>query len=349
MSAEIESLVTDGAARRVGGRTSPMLVVIAVLALLLAVYAHVRVGRALDGLASVDARIVELDAMRVQLASQQRALAERLQGGVDSLRAELQTLRELPEQVDELSRAQAELLARTEAPQRAWVRAEALYLLELAGRRLDLESDVRTAIVAMEAADARLATLKDPALANVRAQLAKELAALRAVPLPDLSAVLLRVGAVEARVALLPVTGIPVSEGRRAETPAAEGPFGRAWRRVTAALKDLFSLRRVDQVTARLVTQEEESLRRQHLELLLAAARIAAMQSDAAGYSQALSSADQWLEQYFEARSPAVAAAREEIGLLRKMTVQSPHPSIGTAAQLLRRVTPSASGPSSRP
>src|SRR5690606_37571977 len=110
---------------------------------------------------------------------------------------------------------------------------------------------VRTAIVAMEAADARLATLKDPALDSVRAQLAKELAALRAVPLPDLSAVLLRVGAVEARVALLPVTGIPVSEGRRAATSAAEGPFGRAWRRVTAALRDLFSLRRVDQVTAR--------------------------------------------------------------------------------------------------
>ena len=343
MSAEIESLVTDDAARRAGGRTSPLLVVIAVLALLLAIYAHIRLGRALDALSSTDARIVELQAVRAQLASQQGALANRLHTDVESLRSDLQSLRELPAQVDELSRAQAELLARTEAPQRAWVRAEALYLLELAGRRLDLESDVRTATVAMEAADARLATLKDPALNAVRAQLAKELDALRAAPLPDLSAVLLRVGAVEARVALLPVTGIPVSEGRRASTPAAEGPLGRAWRRVTTAVHDLFSLRRVDQVTARLVTQEEESLRRQHLELLLAAARIAAMQSDAAGYTQALSSAQQWIDQYFDPRSAAVGAAREEIERLGEMTVQAPHPSIGTAAQMLRRVTPSAS------
>ena len=41
-------------------------------------------------------------------------------------------------------------------------------------------------------------------------------------------------------------------------------------------------------MTTRLVTQEEQSLRRQHLELLLAAARIAAMQNNAAAYTQAL-------------------------------------------------------------
>ena len=56
----------------------------------------------------------------------------------------------------------------------------------------------------------------------------KELAALRAAPLPDLPAVLLRVGAVEARVAMLPVTGIPISEGRRAAATADEGPLARS-------------------------------------------------------------------------------------------------------------------------
>ena len=44
------------------------------------------------------------------------------------------------------------------------MRAEALYLLELAERRLKLEGDVNTAIVAMESADARLATINDPAV-----------------------------------------------------------------------------------------------------------------------------------------------------------------------------------------
>ena len=152
-------------------------------------------------------RVAELQGMRVQLASQQAATANQLQASLAALRAELQGLRELPAQVDELSRSQAELRARTEAPQRAWVRAEALYLLELGEPATRPRGRLRTAIVAMETADARLATLKDPALAGVRTQLGKELAALRAAPLPDLPAVLLRVGAVEARVAMLPVTG----------------------------------------------------------------------------------------------------------------------------------------------
>ena len=94
----------------------------------------------------------------------------------------------MPAQLAELGSAIEELSARTEAPQRGWARSEALYLLELAQRRLELERDVRTAIVAMEHADARLSTLRDPALGEVRRLIAAELGALRAVPVPDLPA-----------------------------------------------------------------------------------------------------------------------------------------------------------------
>jgi uncharacterized protein HemX len=342
MSAEIESLVTDDAARRARRGTSTMPVALAVLALLIAAYAHVRLGRIASSVEAAQAELAQLQGTRVQLASQQSSLASQVEASLDQLRSDLRGLRELPAQVDELSRSQAELRARTDAPQRAWVRAEALYLLELASRRLDLEGDIRTAIVAMETADARLATLKDPALAGVRAELGRELDSLRAAPLPDVPAVLLRLGAVEARVAMLPVTGIPVSEGRRAAPTPDERPFARAWRRISTAMHDLFSLRRVDQVTTRLVTQEEESLRRQHLELLLAGARIAAMQNDAAAYTQSLRAASQWLEQYFDPRSETVVAARTELEALASMSVQAPRPAIGTAAQLLRRLTPAA-------
>ena len=103
----------------------------------------------------------------------------------------------MPAQLAELGSAVEELSARTEAPQRGWARSEALYLLELAQRRVELERDVRTAIVAMESADARLSTLSDPALGEVRRLLAAELGALRAVPAPDLPQLLARLTAVE--------------------------------------------------------------------------------------------------------------------------------------------------------
>jgi len=340
MSAEIESLVTDAAARRTGSGTSPMLVALAVLALVTAAHAQWRIGRMSDSLETAQAQIIELRGLRVALATQQSEAAARLETSLTGLRAELTGLRELPSQVEELSRSQAELRARTETPQRAWVRAEALYLLELAGRRLELEGDVRTAMVAMESADARLATLHDPGVSAVRSELAKELTALRAAPQPDVAAIVTRIGAVESRAKTLPVLGIPITKGQRADAELTGlGPFERAWLRISTATRDLLSLRRVEPMNARLVTQEEEALRRQHLELLLVAARIAAMQGNAAAYSQALKSAIEWVDQCFDARSQAVRAARREVDELGTMTVAAPRPPIGAAAQMLRRLT----------
>jgi uroporphyrin-3 C-methyltransferase len=340
MSAEIESLVIDGSSRRSGSGVSPMLVAVAVIALLAALFAHWRMGRALESLDLAQARITELQGTRAVLGAQQSELATRLESELAELRAQVAALRELPSQVDELSRSQAELRARTDTPQRAWVRAEALYLLDLAGRRLDLEGDAATALVALETADARLATLKDPALSPVRSQLAREIEALRAAPVPDVPAVLLRLGAAEARTKTLPVLGTPVSKGQRAELePGTSGPFDRAWRRISTALHDLLSLRRVEPMNARLVTQEEEALRRQHLQLLYLAARVAAMQGNDAAYQQALRSAASWIEQGFDPRSPSVTAAQSEIGDLLRISVETTRPAIGTAAEMLRRAT----------
>ena len=177
------------------------------------------------------------------------------------MRSQIRLLREVPTQLGELGQSVAELRARTDAPQRSWVRAEALYLLELGARRLRLEHDVPTAIAALESADARLATVPDPAVAEVRAQLARELAALRAVDVPDISSVLSRLAAIETAAADFRVLGVPVSNARRldeTEADDAESAFDRATRRLRQAWRDLFSYRRVDPAHSRLVTREEE-------------------------------------------------------------------------------------------
>lgn len=346
MSAEIESLSTDQNSRRPGRGVSPMLVALVVLGLLLAVYAHWRFEQ-------FDERI---DRMRRQAAALQGAqdrLDLRLQSLVTELdssraawRSELRGLREVPAQVDELGQSVEELRARTEAPQRAWVRAEALYLLELAERRLYLERDVPTSIAAMESADARLATLDDPTVREVRARLALELAALRAVQVPDLPQVLSRIGRLEDAVPALPVIGMPVSQVRRvAAEPAGQGVFERAWRRLRQAARDLFSLRRIEPATARLVTQEEESLRRQHLELLLFAARVAAMQPDGAAYAQSLRAAGTWLGQFFDPASPEVSAAAAELTALELTIIEPPLPKVGDAGRALRGVIRGSTSP----
>jgi len=346
MSAEIESLTTDVKSRRTGHGVSPMLVALVVLGLLLAIYAHWRFGQFDERIDRLRGQVNELRSAQGRIESRLQSMAADLESSRATWRTEVRDLREVPAQVNELGQSVEELRARTEAPQRAWVRAEALYLLELAERRLELEDDVQTALAAMESADARLATIDDPAVREVRAKLSGEIAALRAVTPPDVGQVLSRIGRLEDSVPSLPVVGMPVSQGRRTEpAPAASGPFERAWQRIRLAIGDLFSLRRIDPASARLVTQEEESLRRQHLELLLFAARIAAMQPDGTAYDQALRTAGVWLEQYFDPAAPEVAAAVAELADLGTITIDPALPEIGAAGRLLQGVIRGNSAP----
>jgi uncharacterized protein HemX len=337
MSAEIESLSTDLNSRRPGRGVNPMLVALAVIGLLLAAYATWQVGRMQDRFERLRAQVVELRAERDRVDTRLQSLAADLESSRSAWRNELRGLREIPAQLDEVGRTVEELRAHTESPERAWVRAEALYLLELASRRLELERDVTTAIMAMESADARLGALSDPALSNVRAALGAEISALRAVQLPDLAGVMARIGRLEDAVATLPVIGMPVSEVRRpAPQPDDERGLARAWHRLLEAARDLVSLRKIEPATSRLVTQEEDSLRRQHLQLLLFSSRIAAMQPDGAAYNQSLRAAAAWIEQYFDTTKPAGAAALAETAELAAVNIDPALPPVGQAASLLQ-------------
>jgi uncharacterized protein HemX len=219
----------------------------------------------------------------------------------------------------------------------------------------------------MESADARLATVTDPATAEVRAQLAQELEALRAVDVPDTASVIARLTALEAESPTLRVLGVPLNASRRThseekagrDNPAAplsgvqpgerEGAFERTMRRLSRAWSDLFSYRRVDPAASKLVTSEEESLRRQHLELLLFAARIAAMQQDRQAYPQSIRASIDWLDRFFDVRDDLVAEARAELVELEAIDVDPERPQVGAAAQLLRRVIRASATPAAAP
>ena len=114
--------------------------------------------------------------------------------------------------------------------------------------------------------------------------------------------------------------------------------MSRLWHRLAQASSDLFSLRRVDPGTATLVTREAESLRRQHLELLLLGARTAAVQQDGVTYAQSLRAAGDWLDHYFDLSAPGAASIRQEIDSLAAIDIDPPRPPVGAAARALRRI-----------
>lgn len=312
---------------------------IAVLALATAAYALWRLDATRD-------LMDEFAAERVRLRAEIQSVEQRERVARQELERRLAQLDDVPRQVQELANATEELRGRTQGPERAWSRAEAMYLLELAQRRLALNRDVETAIVALEAADARLASLRDASFAGVRQQIAREVQSLRAVDLPDTTGISARLAALEERAVTLPVKGITATEPRsRAQRDLPDGFFARAWAILRNAAGNLIRVREVDRSGGGLVTNEEAQLRRAHLELLLFAARSAVARGDGEAYRNALASARRWLGEVFDLSSPAAQSVVKELQALEPIRIDPPLPDISGSSKALRRLMPASEGP----
>jgi uroporphyrin-3 C-methyltransferase len=319
---------------------------IAVLALATAGYALMRLDSARDRLDQTNELAHKLDTERKLLRADLKGLSSRDRQSTRDLDHRLDALDEVPKQLQELASSVEELRGRAEGPERAWSRAEAMFLLDLAQRRLLLDRDVQTAIVALESADSRLASLRDASLTPVRAQIARELQGLRAVRQPDDSGILVRLASAEERVTDLPVKGIvPVERTTTAHDELPSGMFSRAWAITANTLSHLVVVRNVDDLAGRVVTAEEALLRRQHLQLLLFSARTAVARHDAAGYRNALASAQRWLDQYFDVATPAGQALLTEVQSLQPIDIDPPLPDVSASSQALRRLMPAPRGP----
>jgi uroporphyrin-3 C-methyltransferase len=316
---------------------------LAVLALATATYALWRLDSTRDRLDQVNDLARTLDADRTALQSELRAMTERERQATRELNARVEALSPLTKQVQDLTSAVADLHGRTEGPQRAWSRAEALFLMEIAQRSLVLDRDVATAMAALESADSRLASVRDPALTSVRQQLATDLQGLRAVRVPDRTGILTRLSAAEAEVVRIPVKGLLAVERATDERAALpEGFLARARAVARNALAALIRVRRVDERGGSVVTEDEQLVRRQHLQLLLFTARTAVARHDQPTYRSALASARQWLGAYFDLEAQANQTLLREIQLLEAIEIDPRIPDISRSTEALQRLMPRA-------
>jgi uroporphyrin-III C-methyltransferase len=316
---------------------------IAVLALATAGYSLWRLDATRDRLDQVNdlARTVAAD--RNALQGELQSLAERERRSERDLLSRFDALNALPKQVQDLNTTVQELHTRSEGPQRAWSRAEALFLMEIAQRSLVLDRDVTTAIAALESADSRLASVRDPALTTVRQQLANELQALRTTRVPDRTGVLTRLSAAEEAAERVPVAGIvAIERNTDDEDTLPDGFFARARAIVVRALAGLVRVRDVDERGGSVVTMDEQLVRRQHLQLLLFSARTAVVRHDQPTYRGALSDARQWLGEFFDIGATGTQALLKEIQLLEGVDIDPKLPDISKSAESLQHLMPKA-------
>lgn len=214
-------------------------------------------------------------------------------------------------------------------------------LLMLANDRLQLGREIPTTIAALEAADARLAALKDPRLFAVREAIAQERAALQAVPAVDeVGAALMLSGLID-RAPRLPLSAqAPTRFTAEAPTPDAlpedASAWTRAWAAVKRAVSSAFTIRRAEGPSPQLLGEEQSALVRQMFALKLEAARLALLQRNATSLREICASASRWLDDYFRADDPAVIAAHADLQRLQALQLSPPLPDISRSLQLLR-------------
>lgn len=217
------------------------------------------------------------------------------------------------------------------------------HLLVLANDHLQLQRDVKAALIALDAADARLARLSDPQLFAAREALAQERTALRAIPVVDVTSASLTLSSLIGRVPGLPLQSHAPAEFKSADARAARSadaaPDG--WRRLVAAVRtavsNLFTIRREDNSNAiRLLPPEAEAVIYHVLTLRLEGARIALLNGNAVAMREQLRSTVEWLDAQFKKDDPGALAMKSELERLQALDLAPPLPDISRSLAAVR-------------
>lgn len=260
---------------------------------------------------------------------------------IDALRQDLEErtdlLDTLPSRLRSVERSLAALKGVSVELRDTYLLAEAEYYLQIANAELELGRNPTLAARALEQADDRLLSLADPALTDVRREIADEIAALEALETTDVEGLAITLASLSRAVDSLPMK--PTSEealAREQQETAGEGGAKRALSAVRDAMSGLVKVTPPSAEDAPLLMPEAEPLIRSNLALQLQSARLGLLRREQAIFEQSLDDAKNWLETYFRTSSEPVSSALETIAEARASYSTATLPDISESLRLLR-------------
>ena len=251
----------------------------------------------------------------LQTLDQTSARENELMGRAESLSKSSQQLQEqVAHNTDRLGKLPG-------AERQDWLLAEAEYLLRLANQRLQLERDWDGALSMLSAADNVLLETRNPRMDKVRALIAREILALRAVPAIDRVGAILRIQALQEQVTSLPwmpekliaepqtqdVAPIPLEE---------QTWYWNAWRYVKDNVTRMVRIRERTAPIAAPLTPDQQYYLQQNMRLMLEQAQVALLREQTDLYQHSLKRVHQWLDEYLmmsDERTRAAYAALTEL------------------------------------
>ena len=336
--------VKSSAAPRKSSSLVAWLALLLVIALTLGVAWVVREGQAKE--LALTQRMAQLETVAQGKQASQKALENELRTGLASGLATLKTkeggeLSRLSKSLEslkaQLAKQQATLARFSGAERENWLLAEIGHLLRLANQRLVMGADPVAAEALLKSADTVLRGVDDPSLHAVRAAIAKEIAALRALPKVDLEGIYLRLAALMEQADKLVIFQLPKQAERPQPAPASDwqGRLHQGYKAALSKLSDYVIIRRRDVPMQALMDPQWEGLVRQNLRMLLEQAQIALLSDNQAVYVASLKSAQQGVAQFQASDEVGAKAISGEITRLQGLTIGIAQPDISRSLQAL--------------
>lgn len=275
------------------------------------------------------------DVAKQQLEESENRVAKKLASlpTADQLATQRDLLVSLQGEQQRLAQSLSGLLGKSRED---WRLAEAEHLLRLALLRLSALQDVDSAIALVQGADDILRAQNDPQAFAARGELIKVLEALRSLPQVDRSGLFLQLAALRGQVAqlqmLAPEYILP------ADVPSAANASDSS--RWEALWQELSRYVRIDlhadqDVRPQLAGQSLAQVRLT-LALALEQAQWGALNGEQEVYRQALASASEVLDSYFDRDNQAVQAMQKRIGELAGQHVVAGMPKLDDALSTLQ-------------
>jgi len=249
---------------------------------------------------------------------------------------------ELKDAVDSLQQQNSALVQQAEATQQQlnsmegqrpadWLIAEADYLVRMAGRKLWLENDVRTASLLLVNADKRLKSLADPSVLPVRAKLAEDIQTLQQMNPVSQSSVALALTGMLAQIDKLPLDTFekPVeADADSNELSESADDWKENLAKVWHSIVDGFlTVKSLEGPVEPVMSLQAQFLVKEQLRLQLMHAQSAALKADPGLYEQSLLYAKTMLEEHYDVEKSQVTGFISALDNLVDTDISQPIPS----------------------
>lgn len=209
----------------------------------------------------------------------------------------------------------------------------------LAGQQLQLAGNVQGAVLALQAADAKLALLNRPQFIPLRKALGRDLDRLRALPFVDVSGISLKLENMVTAIDELPLAmderPRPTEKktaGAQKERPWWERLGSQAWDEV----KGLVRIQRLDRTEPVLLAPGQRFFLRDNLKLRLLNARLALFSRDQWTFRRDLKTAQDWMGRHFDADDKRVQGALTTLKQLSAADINIQVPNLNESLAALR-------------